>query len=220
MESIVYGKKAGKLIHISEVENGLACDCICPECSAKFVAKNNPLNITIPHFAHYNETECKGGLESWIHSLAKDVIFSRKRVLVPDFEKKAIIIKGSSKVASSRPVFIKGGTYTLDNVFIEKNFAGYRPDIIAKIQRRSLAIEIKVSHAIGRLKREFYIDNSIPVFEIDLSNLAPESVAETKWFEFEVLDNPENRYWIHNPKGEAKLQFRKQYLLKGNSHKY
>jgi hypothetical protein len=50
--ALTYGLKDGKLAKITEVENGLACGCICSNCGNKLVARNNPLNEKEACFAH------------------------------------------------------------------------------------------------------------------------------------------------------------------------
>ncbi|MCT4604899.1 MAG: hypothetical protein N4A64_02175 [Marinisporobacter sp.] len=76
-------KKDGKIYHISEVRNGLDCNCICPHCKQDLIACNNGTKQEY-HFRHYIE-ECKYALETALHLFAKEVIDKHKKIRVPQF---------------------------------------------------------------------------------------------------------------------------------------
>lgn len=65
--------KFGELVYVDDVAKGLECECICPCCKAKLVAKNGGTK-RIHHFAHASEIECEGAYESMLHLLAKEKI--------------------------------------------------------------------------------------------------------------------------------------------------
>lgn len=73
--------KFGELVYVDDVAKGLECECICPCCKAKLVAKNGGTK-RIHHFAHASEIECEGAYESMLHLLAKEKI--RKAFLEND----------------------------------------------------------------------------------------------------------------------------------------
>ena len=64
---IPFAVQNGRIVHISEVENGLSCNCKCCYCGARLLAKNNKDNIKKSHFAHYNSDDCGNSLETSIH---------------------------------------------------------------------------------------------------------------------------------------------------------
>lgn len=48
--------KSGKLVTVDQVEKGLACDCVCPECNMPLIAKKgNKLHHHFSHKSHDNE---------------------------------------------------------------------------------------------------------------------------------------------------------------------
>ena len=81
MRELEYGLLGDKLVHIDDVEQGLACNCICPHCKSQLVAKKG--NQKINHFAHYNLADCNRGGETALHTLAKNIIAQTRKVFVP-----------------------------------------------------------------------------------------------------------------------------------------
>ncbi|MFD0836704.1 hypothetical protein ACFQ0I_13075 [Mariniflexile aquimaris] len=73
---ITLGEKIGtkKIVHISNVKNGLKCKCLCTECGEKLIAINNKNNKREIHFRHEVDSECKGGIETALHLLAKQIV--------------------------------------------------------------------------------------------------------------------------------------------------
>lgn len=55
-------------VHVDEVDNGLACGCVCVKCGAQVLSRQG--EHYAHHFAHVAETTCTGGVESELH-LAK-----------------------------------------------------------------------------------------------------------------------------------------------------
>ena len=72
----------GRILHISQVESGLACRCVCPGCKDRLVARKGLEKA--PHFAHHGEVPCGHALESALHKLAKEVIDERRELLLPE----------------------------------------------------------------------------------------------------------------------------------------
>ena len=60
----------GNFVHIDKVVNGLACDCFCPSCKERLVAKNRGTK-RIHHFAHASGVGCDEAYETMLHQLAK-----------------------------------------------------------------------------------------------------------------------------------------------------
>ena len=147
---LVYGEFNGKLVHISAVESGLECGCFCPKCNTPLIAKKGEINTH--HFAHASEVFCHGAAETALHLFAKKLLEDEKKLLAPSQQSGSTLL-------------------TLDEVFIEPNLGAYRPDIQTHIDGELIDIEIKVTHGIEEKKRNYVIDNSINMLEIDLSNL-------------------------------------------------
>jgi len=67
----------GVLYHVSDVENGLACGCVCPSCGGRLVAKQNRVQ---PHRLS----------ESWISQ--------------PHFMGQALVSEGKDLILKKKPV--------------------------------------------------------------------------------------------------------------------
>ena len=81
MPKMTYALKEGQLTHVSDVESGLTCGCVCPSCGGKLEAKKGAKQAY--HFAHYNAEECRTGYETSLHLLVKDVLSQCKTFLIP-----------------------------------------------------------------------------------------------------------------------------------------
>lgn len=79
-------KVDGAAVHISEVNRGLGCDCVCPGCSAQLEAVNseNPHWKKHPHFRHHNAPESLACEVSAITKAAKQALAEAKEFQLPD----------------------------------------------------------------------------------------------------------------------------------------
>lgn len=59
-------KSDGEIVSIDDVQNGLACDCVCPACFADLVGRKGEARLH--HFAHYRKSQdlCKYAAETSI----------------------------------------------------------------------------------------------------------------------------------------------------------
>jgi hypothetical protein len=136
---IPYALKDGAPIHVSEVDSGLACNCICPSCHERLVAKKGGNRVN--HFAHHSGESCSSALESSLHIAAKDILAKEKRITLP-----AVHIQ----FKSDGPSLQRAGPriYRVDSVCKEKKIGNIKPDLILTIDQRELIVEIFVTHLI------------------------------------------------------------------------
>lgn len=76
-------KSTQKVKHISEVGNGLSCNCICVACNESLIAANAG-KIRNHYFRHHIESDCKGGQETALHQLAKEIVLDNDLILIKD----------------------------------------------------------------------------------------------------------------------------------------
>lgn len=136
--------------HISEVENGLKCDCVCVECSEKLIAINNKNNKREIHFRHEVETNCKGGVETSLHLLAKQIVLENSKIKI--HEKDYFNYTKSEK---------------------ETPLADYQPDVIIENleNKGKWLIEIAVTSFVQENKLEKIKRDNLNCLEIDLKDV-------------------------------------------------
>lgn len=198
-----YGLRDGTLKQISEVANGLACNCICANCKSPLVAKNNPENKKIPHFAHHSGSDCAGAYETTLHLLAKEVFKKHKRLLLPDFHFDYDYYNPKSFFRAGK--FIKFETVTLEQSICSSSIT-VKPDAIASYQERELFIEFANTHFVDNEKHGKIIELGVACVEIDLSNSV---MNESSILEL-LNSNTVSKYWIYNPIGEKQFQIHLQ----------
>ncbi len=186
---------AGRLRHILEVPNGLACGCTCPGCGAPLVAKNQGANVN-PHFAHASGTACKGAHESELHLLAKEILASEKALMLPAYGN-----------------IYEGGMVRFAGMEVEERHECpmLQPDLVGLQQNPRtgetgrLWIEIRVTHEVGTEKYEKIKELGVSCIEIDLSMYKDLEVSRKNLSDF-LLHDSSHRQWINNPRLETRMK--------------
>lgn len=190
-----YGIKDGKLIHISEVESGLACGCICPSCHAQLVAKKG--SEVVRHFSHHSTYPCEHALETALHLAAKDVLKFTNHIILP-----AVIVDFSSGFREIE--LAKSKTYQIDSVRVEKKIGNIIPDLILDLSGHQLLVEIFVTHSVDSEKLRRINELGISAIEIDLSS-APRNLPMKALSEL-IIDGLDNKKWLKNERVNAVYQ--------------
>ncbi|MNZ10236.1 hypothetical protein D3C78_270750 [compost metagenome] len=68
-----------------EVDNGLACGCICPACRHQLIAANRGTNV-IPYFRHAADSDCVEGFLNGVLLKAREIALQAQRLMLPAFE--------------------------------------------------------------------------------------------------------------------------------------
>ncbi|ESZ01866.1 competence protein CoiA family protein [Mesorhizobium sp. LNHC209A00] len=189
---LVYGRSTdGNLLHISEVQRGLACGCICPACDGQLVARTKA-DHKVPHFAHYSGEACGGGPETVIHLLAKEAFRSNPKMLLPERlgldERKQVVMKPGQEVATE---FLRL-EYTDPKEIV--------PDLYVRALGYDLFVEVAVTHFCGDTKLQHLRDHRTPAVEIDLSKLPRDSTREVI---VDAVLRSAPRHWLFHPGIEA-----------------
>lgn len=210
-----FGLKNGRIIHISEVtedERGLKCNCICPKCKQRLIARLGDKRIR--HFAHNNE-QCRYALETSLHIFAKEVLESSLKMYIPrlsieyrnnytkleDFDKEDMYY--SNEYELKEKVILKKREIFFDRVELEKRIDNIIPDVVLYKNGQPLIIEIAVTHFINDDKRNKIIKQGISTIEINLQrikfdyhNFDREEVANL------IINDVQYKQWIYNRKVE------------------
>ncbi len=202
MQLIPFGIRQGLVVHIGEVDRGLDCDCVCPECGAPLMARKGV--IREPHFAHYREAKhqrCGSGYETLMHRFAKQVIAEAGYLALPGFEAKFEPPDDdlSFLIAPKRAMFHR--------VEIEERMAlaRRRVDVVGYEDDGRILIEVCVTHRVRGKKLKEVQRASEAMVEITLQKhaLFADSSDDLRK---EILDQIDNKRWIFHPEGELKFQ--------------
>lgn len=183
----------GKSIHINQIDeshNGLACNCTCPICGEKLIARKGHGGKT-PHFAHQQCSPCTHPeyiKQSTIHAMAEQIFLEEKEINLPSLSKQA-----GNYIAH----FFNGVKWQIEEVELEKKISDFIPDIILKNGNKILLVEIYVTHAVDEDKRKKIFEANLPVIEIDLSEFVHDNMAKDDLRLH--LREPSRMKWIHLP---------------------
>lgn len=230
-----YGLRGGQLLHISQVETGLACGCTCPGCGAALVARNAARNVKVAHFAHHKALECSTGLQTAIHLAAKNVIALHKQLRLPGasgyfrfteayrasfgfdigiyenhlfngYNEEGDFI-GSDLVDPSG-YFFPSRVITVDEVVLEKRTGDIIPDVLVRSGERWLLVEVAVTHFVDAEKQAKIRALGLSAVEIDLSKIRRD-VALSELEEL-IIEGEKHKKWLSNPPFRAVLSWRRQ----------
>ena len=168
----------GRMVHIDDVPQGLKCNCICPYCKEKLIARHGKIRSHC--FAHHSDdrgANLKICYKVIVYKLAEQIIQTNKKVHLPSYY--GIFKESDIEFAEVR---------------IDSNFEreDKQPDVIATtIDGRQILIEFTFQYKARRKNAADY--NNLICLEIDLSDT---SLDELEDF---LLNSNRNRRWINNP---------------------
>ena len=201
-----------RVMHVSDVARGRACDCTCPGCGAPLTAAKG--TVRQHYFRHAVEVECEGALESGIHLAAKQIIIERQELTLPKYVVRDSRSDSGRPHRASEDRILAGTVQKFDSVEAEVEVHGMRADILAKVGDRPLMIEIRYRHAVDEEKRAKIVAANISAIEIDLSDV---SVDEADWPTLWTrINDPVRIFWLHNAEEEhafGERQVQKQQRL-------
>lgn len=189
-----YGIRDGELVHISQVESGLACSCRCASCNEVLVAKKGQKRDN--HFAHKSGNSCQYATETALHLAAKEILDKHKKIRLPSVWIEFNANLGGYQIAGEK-------TFSIDSLKVEHAIDGIIPDLIANIGGHELLIEVFVTHPVNEIKRKKIEKIDRSTIEIDLSK-APRDMPLESLTEL-VIDSVENKKWIYNKRSKIEL---------------
>lgn len=185
--SVYAERRDGTLAHITEVENGLKCDCLCADCHQPVEAHQGDVNTW--YFKHHNKTNCNPSPESDLHRFAKEVLSEKLYLYLPE---------GTAKFGSKSTTLFKGGLCKFVEAKIEKAIGNVTPDLIlTKPNGKQLHVEIYVRHRCDEEKIAKLRTRNLDTIEINLSHIQWDDDRST-WIEPIIRTAP--RVWLHNTK--------------------
>lgn len=192
-----------RIVHVDEVENGSRCNCSCPACGGKLIAKNKG-EIRTHHFAHSTSIEGITCSETALHRAAKQLVADHKTIRLPS--------------PDLWPESLKQDYLALNNVEVERRIEDLNnntwivADCLGIHNSGELLIEIAVRHHIDEDKLVKIRALNIPAIEINLEDWIHfpwtwESLANA------VLNDPHRRHWAYLPEWFKENHFQRPEAL-------
>ena len=208
---IPFGLLGGRLLGVEEVSSGLACNCVCPQCGSKLIARKGKENRH--HFAHYQNTACEGALESALHLKAKAVIADVQMLMLP-----AVYLH------RQKTPFYNPQLTSFTTVRTESYFQGFKPDLILTKGNKHLIVEIVVTHKVDAKKLLKIRRSNTPGLAINALALYQDLIKydfTSNDFVEEILYGTSYKYWLFNPQKERiEYGIRKRAATRPAKHYY
>nr|WP_237725455.1 competence protein CoiA family protein [Vibrio parahaemolyticus] len=183
--------KDGTFKHIRSVDNGLKCNCICPDCLQPLVA--NQGNVKRWHFAHASNSSCSG--ESVIHRLAKQVIVNAAHSGLPLYISSnggTVYESDKDGIVHSKSWYAPERQYHIQQAEAEAKLGSQIVDVLCHDSKgNALAVEIFYTHKKSDVDIAKFAKNSVESIEIDVSGIPWNATYEQ--IEQAVLQNARRR---------------------------
>lgn len=202
---LVFGQCGDKYLHISEVASGLACNCVCPVCGKKLVAKKG--TVRIHHFAHADDSDNShighaGALQTQLHIMAKEIIAKSGEFVIPEVH---VPNKG-------RPLTLPSRSIHVDSVYLERRINDFIPDVIVESNGKKLLVEIYVTHKVDDAKLAKIQTSGLSCIEVNLSDYLDGISASD--LQHELISCTEHKQWLFNAYAQSKEQDLLSHCLK------
>lgn len=188
MSSLFGLDQSSRLVFVSEVPRGLACQCRCVACNEPLIARQGA--VREHHFAHASGREpCEVSHESLLHQYAKQVIQEAGELEVP--------IEAAVAQHLGLPPSAEGSArLSLPQIDLEQCIGDIRPDLLAHTKDGlAMAIEVAYSSFCSPQKVRQFEAKSLAALEIDLRAFTPDGFEPARVREA-VLHQVGNKKWL------------------------
>jgi ssDNA-binding Zn-finger/Zn-ribbon topoisomerase 1 len=194
--NLTYALKDEIITHVSEVDRGLKCGCVCPACGERLIAKKGQ-KVT-HHFAHQTTKDCEYGYESSLHLAAKEILSKAKKLVIPpvyvhfpNSYKEKLLLSDAKEI-------------TIDRVELEQRFNNVVPDVVVYAEGKCLFIEVFVTHCVDDEKLDKLRAADISTIEINLSKI--DHSITTEELVTILTEDSEVKYWKYNARENKYLR--------------
>ncbi|TBW33675.1 hypothetical protein E0E54_16225 [Azotobacter chroococcum] len=206
---IPFGDREGTLYRAHEVDNGLACRCLCPACRHPLIAANRGTKV-IPYFRHAVDSDCVEGFLKGVLMKAEDVVMQAKRLILPEFDE-TVRDYAYSKVYAKQ-VKLPAAEVLAEEVKTPFDEGGMHADLALWVKGHRLLVVFEVAGRATSGKIRPLREARQASIVIDLSGLELKTIHDHEAFQYEVLGNPGNRRWLYSPRGERAVKKARQEL--------
>lgn len=188
MSSLFGLDQSSRLVFVSEVPRGLACQCRCVACNEPLIARQG--EVREHHFAHASGREpCDVSHESLLHRYAKQVIQEAGGLVVP--MNATVALHLGLPGSHHESVHLE-----LPKIDVEQTVRGVRPDLLGHTALGlGVAVEVAYSSFCDMFKVAQFEAMALPVLEIDLRAFTPEGF-EPNAVRSAVLNQVTNKAWL------------------------
>lgn len=146
-------KETGRIKTIDEVDNGLACNCVCPNCGEDLVAVQG--EKTEWYFRHNEQSDCDLYRERGLLALAQEILADNAEIKIP---------------------FVGKISYEDGDLEFKSDKLSFTPEVSAKTgDGEDLFFNILVTDTTSSAREKAYTSNKLKALEIDLSDYKFES---------------------------------------------
>jgi competence protein CoiA len=176
---------AGRILHVTEVERGLGCHCICVVCGEPVVAKKGPEREH--HFAHdSNKGDCVASYETLLHKFAKRVIREKGGLAVPPYRNQA-------------PTNWFWLMFEKVEEEVRMDSGSIRPDIVGYSEGHPTLVEIAYSSFADAGKVAKLAALNLQAVEIDLHDFTPENFDPDAVSAAVLEEGPRKKWLLEGP---------------------
>ncbi len=185
---------SNRIIHISEAERGLSCNCSCVVCGERLVAKKGEEREH--HFAHEsNKIACVANHETLLHKFAKRVIQEASGLVVPpsmNYRLSTLVT-----ISQTNPTWLM-----LERIEEEPWLDNIRPDLIGYYGETRVLIEVAYSSFVDAEKQAKLEARDLIALEIDLRDFQPENFDPDLANEA-IVNEVDRKEWLFCPEPKA-----------------
>lgn len=188
MSSLFGLDSSDRLVFVTEVPRGLACQCRCVACNEPLIARQG--TVREHHFAHASGREpCDVSHESLLHRYAKQVILEAGGLMVP---MDSTVAGHLGLEHSSAP----SADLKLARIEVERSVQDVRPDLLGHTDEGlAIAIEVAYSSFCDLFKVDQFARQGLAALEIDLRAFTPEGF-EPAAVRTAVLHDLQAKAWL------------------------
>ncbi|MCU0972353.1 MAG: hypothetical protein MUF80_00100 [Burkholderiales bacterium] len=134
--------------------------------------------------------------ESALHLAAKNIIAKELRIRLPE---KRVVVKGEQAgVSAERSWHEPPRDVQLDSVVLEPRLGRVIPDVVVRIGKNEMLVEITVTNPLSSVKTEIFESVGLPVLEIDLRRVSGVVTYET--LTQLVIQELHCKAWVFHPR--------------------
>ncbi len=183
----------GRVLHISEAERGMNCDCLCPGCGEKLIArKGSELGH---HFAHSSGVDCKSGYDASLCYAFLRGITELGWIQLPAYIRNRSIVDDGSGFHILAPA----AKVKISKVELTRKAGIGITGLIAYCGEKPMRIRILTAYTISKTNFANVKAAGLPVLEIDLSR---EDVINNEIIRGMLTSPPSNVHWVYNKRAE------------------